>query len=171
MPDTILFYAFTALVLIAALRVVTARNLFHSALYLAAFLFGVAALYVLLNAYFIAAIQVLIYIGAVVVLTIFVISLTKNTEEKSDPRDWKARIRIAAGVIAGLLSFSLIAVIVIKSNPSAFATEPASNNSANTIGNLLMGNLVLPFELVSVLLLAALLAAIAIVAKDREERT
>ncbi len=169
MAETVLFYAFGALVLIAALRVVTARNLFHSALYLAAALFGTAGLYVLLNAYFIAAIQILVYIGAVVVLTIFVISLTKNSEEKASPEGSRARVRIACGIIAGLMSFCIMAVVMIKGSGNAPLPETGTADTTSAIGNLLLGNLVLPFEVVSVLLLAALMAAIAILAKDKGE--
>ena len=78
MAQVILFYALAGLMIIAAALVVTVKNIFHAALWLAVALYAVAALYVTLGASFLAAIQVLVYIGAVVVLAIFVINLTRQ---------------------------------------------------------------------------------------------
>lgn len=181
MAETILFYALAALLLLSAGLVVTVRNISHAALYLALALFAVAALYVMLGAYFLAAIQVLIYIGAVVVLAIFVINLTRTVT--GAPVTLTRRWVIPAALVSALTA-SLIVVALLKSAGPAgvpalvstnlagqdtAAANAAVQDTAAVLGRRLLGDFVLPFELVSVLLLSALIAAIVIVGKDREE--
>jgi len=171
MAETILFYALAALLLLSAGLVVTVRNIFHAALYLALALFAVAALYVMLGAYFLAAIQVLIYIGAVVVLAIFVINLTRTVT--GAPVTLTRRWVIPAALVSALTA-SLIVVALLKSAgpagvPADVSANLAGQDTAAVLGRRLLGDFVLPFELVSVLLLSALIAAIVIVGKDREE--
>jgi NADH-quinone oxidoreductase subunit J len=181
--EMILFYALAALLLLSAGLVVTTRNIFHSALWLALALFDVAALYVMLGAYFLAAIQVLIYIGAVVVLAIFVINLTRTVT--GAPVTLARRWVIPAALVSALTA-SLIVVALLKSAGPAGAAgasgapaapgggalpapEAPLQDTAAIIGRHLLGDFVIPFELVSVLLLSALIAAIVIVSKDRED--
>ncbi|MGA2640044.1 MAG: NADH-quinone oxidoreductase subunit J [Spirochaetia bacterium] len=182
MAETILFYALAGILLFSAGLVVTVRNIFHAALYLALALFAVAALYVMLGAYFLAAIQVLIYIGAVVVLAIFVINLTRTVT--GAPVTLTRRWVIPAALVSALTA-SLIVVALLRSagaggSAAANAADTAAANAADTaaanatdavagLGRHLLGDFVLPFELVSVLLLSALIAAIVIVGKDRED--
>jgi NADH-quinone oxidoreductase subunit J len=182
MAETILFYACAGLLLLSAGLVVTVRNIFHAALYLALALFAVAALYVMLGAYFLAAIQVLIYIGAVVVLAIFVINLTRTVT--GAPVTLTRRWVIPAALVSALTA-CLIAVALIKSTgpgaagldgtalaaPAVPAAGASLPDTAAILGRRLLGDFVLPFELVSVLLLSALIAAIVIVGKDREDET
>jgi NADH-quinone oxidoreductase subunit J len=172
MADSLLFYALAALLLVSAALAVTVKNIFHAALHLAVALLAVAALYVTLGAYFLAAVQVLIYIGAVVVLAIFVINLTRTAVGAPVrlTRRW-----VIPGAIVSLLAACLIIVALLKSaGPAGGAMSaaalkaPLSQAGAEDLGRHLLGDYVLPFELVSVLLLAALIAAIVIVAKDRE---
>ncbi len=183
MAETILFYALAALLLLSAGLVVTVRNIFHAALHLALALFAVAALYAMLGAYFLAAIQVLVYIGAVVVLAIFVINLTRTVA--GAPVTLTRRWVIPAALVSALTA-SLIVIVLLRSADAGSAARAAANaaaavlagtdtaaaNAADTaaaLGRHLLGDFVLPFELVSVLLLSALIAAIVIVGKDREE--
>ncbi len=176
MAGTILFYALGALCVISAALVVTVKNIFHAALYLALCLFAVAALYVTLGAYFLAAIQVLVYIGAVVVLAIFVINLTRTVT--GAPVTLSRRWVIPAALVSALTA-CLIIIALLKAagpaggsgpGPSSGPAAPLSGaDSAAMLGRHLLGDFVLPFELVSVLLLSALVAAIAIIGKDRED--
>ena len=171
MAETILFYACAGLLLLSAGLVVTVRNIFHAALYLALALFAVAALYVMLGAYFLAAIQVLIYIGAVVVLAIFVINLIRTVT--GAPVTLTRRWVIPAALVSALTA-CLIAVALIKSTALAVRAGPSPDplpDTAALLGRRLLGDFILPFELVSVLLLSALIAAIVIVGKDREDET
>jgi len=173
MAETILFYALSAILLVGAALVVSVRNIFHAALYLAVTLLAVAALYVTLGAYFLAAVQVLLYIGAVVVLAIFVINLTRTVAGAAGSlsRRW-----VLPAVIVSALAACLIIAALVKSARaaggllrSAAPRVPPGQDPAGALGQSLLGAYVLPFELVSVLLLSALIAAIVIVAKDREE--
>ena len=179
MAEVILFYALAALLLLSAGLVVTVKDIFHAALWLALSLFAVAALYVMLGAYFLAAIQVLIYIGAVVVLAIFVINLTRTVT--GAPVTLSRRWVIPAALVSTLTA-CLIVVALLKSADAgtsggaaagaaaaAAPPLPPGQDSAAVLGRHLLGDFVIPFELVSVLLLSALIAAIAIVGKDRED--
>jgi NADH-quinone oxidoreductase subunit J len=160
MAEAILFYALAALTVISAGLVVTVKDVFHAALYLALTLFSLAAIYVTLGAYFLAAIQVLVYIGAIVVLAIFVINLTRTLTGAAVTlsRRW-----VIPTALVSALTACLIAIALIKSGMGT------PDDGTKLIGKQLLGRYVLPFELVSVLLLSALIAAIAIVGKDREE--
>ncbi len=166
MAEAILFYALAALTVISAVLVVTVKDVFHAALYLALTLFSLAAIYVTLGAYFLAAIQVLVYIGAIVVLAIFVINLTRTLTGAAVTlsRRW-----VIPTALVSALTACLIAVALIKSGMGTAMPALALDDGTKLIGKQLLGRYVLPFELVSVLLLSALIAAIAIVGKDREE--
>ena len=166
MAEAILFYALAALTVISAGLVVTVKDVFHAALYLALTLFSLAAIYVTLGAYFLAAIQVLVYIGAIVVLAIFVINLTRTLTGAAVTlsRRW-----VIPTALVSALTACLIAIALIKSVMGTAMPALAPDDATKLIGKQLLGRYVLPFELVSVLLLSALIAAIAIVGKDREE--
>lgn len=167
MIETILFYCFAGLILISAVLTVTSRNIFHGALYLAACLFGVAAVYALLQAYFLAAVQVLIYIGAVVVLTIFVINLTKGITGKNVPMVSR---QVLPAALVSLLTAALIILSLVKTGGfDAQAKAQSAMNNTALIGKLLLKDYAVAFEMVSVLLLAALIGAIVMVSRDKAE--
>lgn len=161
--DSILFYCIAAVTLAAALLMVTSRNVFHSALYLALCLFGVAAVYVTLHSYFLAGIQVLIYIGAVVVLAIFVINLTVQITGNRAPQLNK---QVFPAVIVSALSMALIAAAVFKTDWNSRIPASAAGDNTALLGTKLLTDFVIPFEVVSILLLAALIGAVVIVTKD-----
>ncbi len=163
--EAILFYAFGAILVASALLTVTVRNIFHAALYLALALFAVAALYVTLGAHFLAAVQLLVYIGAVVVLAIFVINLTRNIT--GAPVSLGRRWLVPAALVSALTS-CLIIVALAKAQPAG-PPPPLASDATAVLGRSLLGDYVLAFELVSVLLLSALIASILIVSRDSEE--
>lgn len=171
MVELILFYAFAGVTIFAAMLMVLSRNIFHSALFLAATLLGVAALFAMMGSFFIAGVQVLLYIGAVVVITIFVINLTKQVIGQDAPQ---VNEHVLPAVITSLFSACLIILAVIKTDwgtriaQSVAQTELTDNTVI--IGKQLLTNFVIPFEVVSVLLLAVLIGAIAIVSRDKEEQ-
>jgi NADH:ubiquinone oxidoreductase subunit 6 (subunit J) len=158
-----LFYVFAAFIVISAIFMVTTRNIFHCTLFMAAVLFGVAGLYVMIGAFFLAAIQILVYVGAVVVLTIFVVNLTKSMTKEESSFITK---QIPIAIIAVLLSTALIIVAFLRSGPSVGLPVYTWQNETASIGRLLLSDFVLPFEIASVLLLGALIAAIVIVTRD-----
>ncbi|HSA50077.1 MAG TPA: NADH-quinone oxidoreductase subunit J [Yinghuangia sp.] len=154
----IAFVLIGLVVLGSALLVVTTRQIVHAALWLVVALGGLAAEYLLLTAEFIAWVQVLIYIGAVVVLLLFGLMLTRapigRSTELDAPRRWPALL-VAAGAAATLLT-----VVVDAFHATYLDLEKTDDGSARATGESLFRVWVLPFEVLSVLLLAALIGAI-----------
>jgi len=146
---------------LAGLLVVTSRNVVHAALYLVVALASVAGVYLLLAAPFVAFVQVIIYVGAIVVLLLFGIMLTRAPVGR---RVLDNTLRVGAFVVgAGL--FTMLTVFLA----GAFGSERISNQAATAtaaLGESLFRNYVLPFEAVSVLLLAALIGAIVLARRD-----
>lgn len=156
-------YSTMALVLVLALGVVTLRNLFHCALCLAAVLIGTAMIYVVLHAEFLAAVQVLIYVGAVMTLLIFVIMLTEHLAEKSI----RQNNRQSPAAVISLCGFvTLLAVLLLKTPWPVTEKALHANVSVMILGNALMGTYAFPFEVISVILIVCLIGAIVIAKKD-----
>lgn len=159
----ILFIIVAAITFGCALMVVTARNLVHSALWLVAALFGVAIVFAILQAGFLAVVQVVIYIGAIAVLMIFAIMLTRRIAQEATPRfneNWIWAVLVALVLFAGL-------VWMLAQQPAtqtALAPLDVRADPLKLLGAALVSpnQYVLPFELASVLLLAALIGAIVV---------
>ncbi|MBI2942291.1 MAG: NADH-quinone oxidoreductase subunit J [Chloroflexi bacterium] len=142
---------------LAAYAVVALPRIIHSALALVLFFFQIAGLYVLLRAEFIAAVQVIIYVGAVTVLFLFAIMLTNRSyAPDSNPanRQW-----IAAGVVSLGLLGTLLATLGRQTWPTG-GQVPA--NATVLLGQLMLGPFILPFEIAAILLLVAMVGAIVI---------
>ena len=161
--QNIFFGILAAIVAISALRMVTTRNIVHAALYLVAVLAGLGALYVLLPAEFVATTQVLVYIGAVMVLFLFGIMLTKaplgNVMEMTG-RQWPL-----AAVVAALLGGVTIYSLVDRFGSERLNTDGPIYRTAD-VSDEVFSTYIVPFEAVSVLLLAALIGAIVLARKD-----
>lgn len=162
-PITILFLITAIVTLGAAVMVVTAHNLVHAALWLILTLFGVAVFYVLLNASFLAVVQVVIYIGAIAILMIFAIMLTRRMMQDTGPtvnQGWGLAALISFALFVGL-TWMLSTWIGFNTNLPQLS---ASTDSLQQLGQALVSPnaYILPFELASVLLLAALIGAIMI---------
>jgi NADH:ubiquinone oxidoreductase subunit 6 (subunit J) len=159
---TITFYVLSFCVIAGGIFVVSSRNLFHSAVFLVMTLFSVAGIFVMLNAYLLAAVQVLIYVGAVAMLMIFGVMLTTQLTSirlrYTNEQVWPALVICL--FFLGFLAYGLI--------HTQFKTVTAAMPAdvSRTIGALLMTKYVLPFEVVSLLLLAALVGAIVIAKRD-----
>ncbi|MEI7751075.1 MAG: NADH-quinone oxidoreductase subunit J [Candidatus Omnitrophota bacterium] len=159
-------YAVMAAILIFAVGVVTFRNLFHCALCLAAALIGTAVIYVVLQAEYLAAIQVLLYVGAVVTLVIFAIMLTEHLAGKT-VRQNNSQSPLA---IAGLLGFvALLTGLILKTPWPVTETALKAKVSVMGLGQTLMGAYVFPFEVISIILIAALIGTVVIAKKDDPE--
>jgi NADH:ubiquinone oxidoreductase subunit 6 (subunit J) len=156
------FVASSLIALGAALLVVTNKNLFHGALFLILALLGVAVLYILLEAPFIAMVQVLIYVGAISTLILFAIMLTRrlmSAGQRQSNEQWLLSAMVALGL------FIVLALLVVQVNwPVVNAAVP--EDYLSRLGQDLVGRYVLPFEVASVLLLAALVGAI-VIARER----
>lgn len=160
--DNILFYvAFGIMALItlgAGVATVSARNVFHSGLFLVATFFGVAGLYLLLEAEFLAVVQVLIYIGAISVLILFAIMLTRGLMRPS-PVAFNSQWPFA--LVLAVALFGAILLLAVRFPWPQFQATVTADLTA-PLGAALIGPYVLPFEVVSVLLLAALIGAFVI---------
>jgi NADH-quinone oxidoreductase subunit J len=147
---------------IAAIGLVTTKNVVHGALYLVVTLAMIGAVYLILAAPFIAWVQVLIYVGAIVVLLLFSLMLTKAPigREALDNQQRGLAVLVAAGVLAGLV------YLVQEAFPVSSSKIPLNETTAKAIGHSIFSGFVLPFEVVSILLLAALIGAIALARRD-----
>ena len=164
-PDGgIVFWILSLVVLLSGFMVVTLRNIFHCALFLIMCLFGVAGIYILLNAEFLAAAQVLIYVGAVAMLIIFAVMLT--TDLVSDKLRMTTENAAVAFVASAMFAVGVV-FLLAKTTVWRYATQELVADNIGTIGKFLMTGFVLPFEVVSVLLLAALIGAIVLARKER----
>ena len=157
----IIFLVVGAVILGSALMVVTTRNLIHAALWLIVTLFGVAVLYAVLNAGFLAVVQVVIYIGAIAILFIFAVMLTRKEMRDRGPQlnpTWWLNAIVAALTFGGLFWILRGWNGFSKAAPGL----PAGFDAVGQLGNALVmpDAFVLPFEVASVLLLAALVGAV-----------
>jgi NADH:ubiquinone oxidoreductase subunit 6 (subunit J) len=150
----------------SAIGVVTSKNIFYSALFLIACLFMVAGFYVLLEAPFLAAVQVLVYVGAIAVLIIFAVMLTERMMNK-ETRAWNEQWWVAL-LVAICLAAVLVYVVVTARWPVTEA--PAAPDAIVALGKTLMSTYVLPFEVASVLLLMSLIGAIIVAREEKEEK-
>ncbi len=169
--DRIIFLVFGAIILFSALMVVTTRKLIHAALWLVSALFGVAMLFAFLQASFLAVVQVVVYIGAIAILFIFAVMLTRRDMVDHDQRartGWWIAALTALLLLAGL-------VFIIVGQPDINRTAaaiPASVDTLRALGTALVSPdaYVLPFEVASVLLLAALVGAVYVAIGRKPER-
>ena len=164
MAEAVSFYAFSGLMLLAALSVVLNRRPIYSVLSLLVAMFCLAALFVMLGAYFIAALQVLLYAGAVLVLFLFVVMLLNLAPEAL------SRMRLftlrAAGTAAALILFACLARIL------ASVREPSGGLAPGTVeavGRELFSKYLLPFELTSFIILAAIIGAVTLAKRPPAE--
>jgi NADH-quinone oxidoreductase subunit J len=163
------FYVIAAVVLIFAVMVITARSPIESALWLVACLIAQAALFVLLNAHLVAALQVLLYAGAITVLLLFVIMMIHLSPAKSK---WRAipggRIIASSAVIfvAGALGSAMW--MMYKKSPFA-PNEAGFNGTVESVGRFLLTDYAVQFELVSILILSAIVGSVALGLKRVKE--
>ncbi len=168
---TLVFYIFAAVLILAALMVVGLRNIVHSALALIVVFAMAAGIYVLLNAEFIAIVQILVYVGAVTILILFALMLTRIAGlRRTNPTNklWFVAIIICA-LIGGTIIYAVTSSQRAIANVSS-ATEPANVSNVVRVGQLLYSptgySYVLPFEIASLVLLVAIVGAIVIGRED-----
>lgn len=162
MIETIIFYLLAFVIVASALAVVTLRNIFHCTLFLILCLFTIAGIYVLLHAEFVAVVQVLLYVGAVAILILFAIMLTSKLAGR------EVQMTNEQTFIGAFMALVLIFGLVWSYSHSFFRISSDSIPAQTTleIGKQLMTTYVLPFELISALLLAALVGAIVIARQE-----
>ena len=168
---TILFYFFSTILIVSALRVVTARNPVHAALFLVLSFFTAAALWMLLRAEFLAITLVLVYVGAVMVLFLFVVMMLDINLDKLREGFWNY-LPLAATVAVIMVAEMVLILAGPKLGAGSIGLpgEPAAGYSnTKELGRLIYTEYVYPFELASVILLVAIVAAIALTHRRRKE--
>jgi NADH-quinone oxidoreductase subunit J len=163
---SIVFYVLAALTIAGGLAAVLLKNTVHCALSLTVAFAGLALLYLELDAQFAGFAQILVYIGAVAILVVFAILLTKGSETPKDgvySKNWLVGLVIAAGVFA-VLGWAVLQSAAVLPHQ----TGPAPTVTVLQIGNALMGRYVLPLEIVALLLTAALIGAVIVAMHEKE---
>ncbi|MDE0748673.1 MAG: NADH-quinone oxidoreductase subunit J [Acidimicrobiales bacterium] len=160
--QNIAFGILSVVMVVAALRMVTTRNVVHAALYLVIVLAGAAGIFILLGAEFVGVTQVLVYIGAIVVLFLFGIMLTRGALGEDEEANTEKR-RMAA--LVGVLVLVVTGGAVLDSFGDA-AVNRSAPSLTSEIGDTIFSQYIVPFEAVSVLLLATLIGAIVVARQD-----
>ena len=169
MFETVVFYVFAAILLAAALRVITARNPVHCALYLVLAFVTASAIWLLLRAEFLAIALVLVYVGAVMVLFLFVVMMLDINLERLREGFWK-NLPLAV-VVGGVMAFEMVAVLAQRYFGAATRTRamPADYSNTKELGRVLYTQYVYAFEIAAVILLVAIIAAIALTLRRRKD--
>jgi NADH-quinone oxidoreductase subunit J len=173
--DGILFFGFALMAVVSALLLILQRNPVHSAMLLVATLFAVAAMFVLQQAHFLAAVQVIVYAGAIVVLFLFVIMLlgVDRREDLHETLPFQRPIGIALGL--------LLWVMVLALGKARWATGPpnadpatqlnAGSGTVEVLGRNLFARFLYPFEITSLLLVVAAVGAVVLARRQSEEQS
>lgn len=154
--QNIVFFVLAAISVVCALAAVTKKNLFHSALFFGFFLLAIAGLYLVLAADFVAMTQIFVYVGGVVVLISFAVMLTSRIAEASQQQisEQREASLVGATILMGVM------LLVVNQGVSVMRTGLSKGIGASQIGRALLTSYALPFEIVALLLLVAMVAAI-----------
>lgn len=164
----IIFYLFAGVMVLAAIRMITAKNPVHSALSLVVVFFTSSVIWLLMEAEFLAIVLVLVYVGAVMVLFLFVVMMLDINI--SQMREGFVRFLPAATVVSAIMIVELVLVVVSKEldySRATFAATEISNTQA--LGEVLYTDYLLPFEVAAVILLVAIIAAIVLTLRQRPQ--
>ena len=163
--NQIMFILFSAMIVVFSILTVTSRKILRAAVFLLFVLVSTSGLYFMLNYQFLAAVQLTLYAGGIVVLIIFSILLTSHISQKFESSGWKKNIFSALAALTG----AILSIITILDYKFSATTEAAKEVNMRLIGKSLLSvdydGYVLPFEVISVLLLAAMVAAIVVAKK------
>ena len=165
---TAFFFAFAAILVLAALRVITARNPVHAALFLVLAFFSASALWMLLDAEFLAISLVLVYVGAVMVLFLFVVMMLDINLDKVRQGFWS---NLPTAALVGCLVAFEMSVVLLKgfwTNESAVVKSQNLNNTLE-LGKVVYTEYLYPFEIAAIILLVAMVAAIALTLRKRKD--
>jgi NADH-quinone oxidoreductase subunit J len=156
------FYILAAVTIVSGLAAMSLRNLVHCALCLALSFVGVAGLFLHLNAGFVAFAQILVYVGAVAILIVFAILLTRSSEQSDSPGATHLFVSIPLALVV-----AAIFINAISSTSLALAPTPAVAPTVREIGHALMTTHVIPLEVIGLLLTVALLGAVVLALPER----
>ena len=165
----ILFWVFASILAVSALAMITVRNPVHAALLLVLCFFTSAAIWLLIEAEFLAVVLILVYVGAVMVLFLFVVMMLDINVEEVRAR--VTRYALLGGIVAGVVVFEIVSVVWTRSLGVDVTTgaraQPATYSNTAELGKVLYTEYVYPFELAAVLLLIAIVAAISLTMRKR----
>ena len=165
----ILFWGFASILTLSALGMITVRNPVHSALLLVLCFFTSAAIWLLIEAEFLAVVLILVYVGAVMVLFLFVVMMLDINVEEIKAR--VTRYALLGGIVAGAVVFEIVSVVWTRSLgvevTQGAAAQPATYSNTAELGKVLYTEYVYPFELAAILLLIAIVAAISLTMRKR----
>jgi NADH-quinone oxidoreductase subunit J len=167
--DTVLFYIFAVMVLAGAILTITRRSAVHSAISLIVSLLGVAGLYLLQQAEFLFAVQIVLYIGGIMVLFLFVImlvNLDRAAKERQFNKQWLIALVAIGAAGAGIGALLYRGVDTLHLPAPVLAGTPAGLGNTEQVAESLFGTYLLPFEIASILLLVAVVGSV-IMAKKR----
>lgn len=167
----VIFYFLSAILLFAGLRVITARNPVHAALYLVLAFFTAAGIWLLLEAEFLAIALVLVYVGAVMVLFLFVVMMLDINLDRLREGFWESLpVALPVGI---LMAIEMVLILGTKhfgvERVTAPAPHPAGYSNTAELGRVLYTDYLLTFELAAIILLVAIVAAIALTLRDRKD--
>jgi NADH-quinone oxidoreductase subunit J len=166
-----LFYVFSAVLLFAAFRVITARNPVHAALYLVLTFFQAAMIWMLLEAEFLSITLVLVYVGAVMVLFLFVVMMMDINVENLRAGFW-THFPLAA-VVGVVIALEMAAVLMggfrVVEDPSVITQVPGGLSNTQQLGKLIYTQYIYPLEIAAAILLVAMIAAIALTLRERKD--
>jgi NADH-quinone oxidoreductase subunit J len=163
--NQLMFFLLSAIIVVFSILTVTGHKILRAAVYLLFVLVSTAGLYFMLNYQFLAAVQLTLYAGGIVVLIIFSILLTSHINQKFEPVGWKKSLFSALASIAG----AIVTITTILDFKFSATTEASQEVNMRLVGNSLLSvgkdGYILPFEVISILLLAAMVGAIVIAKK------
>lgn len=159
-----IFLFFVAVTILGAVMAVGLKNIFHNALGLALALLGTACIFIFLHAEFLALMQVLIYAGAISIAIIFAVMLSPPLSLKPRERDFT---KILLSLLVGLLAFLSLSYVFLQTQWKVVADPDAGDYSVAQLGEVIVKNYGLPFELISVALLVAIIGALVIARENK----
>jgi len=168
---TLLFYIFAAVLVFAAFGVITARNPVHAALWLVLAFFNVAGIWMLLKAEFLAISLVLVYVGAVMVLFLFVVMMLDINLDELREGFWKnSKLGfVVGGLMLGEMAFLLMSPLFDGQQPAAAPANQPGYSNVKELGKLIYTDYVFPFEIAAIILLVAIVAALALTLRGRKD--
>ncbi len=170
MNSALLFYILAFISIVCALLVITSKNPIHSCLFLVLTMFSISANYFLLNAQFLGIVQLIVYAGAIMVLFLFTLMML-NLNVDSEPKS--TLLKKIIGVFSGGTLLLVLTVFLVKSNNPTENTLliPSQNQTGliKNLGNVLLTNYVFPFEVISILIITALVGTVVLATKDKKE--
>ncbi len=167
MLETVVFYVFAAVLVLSGVRVITARNPVHGALFLVLAFFTAAALWLLLRAEFLAIVLVVVYVGAVMVLFLFVVMMLDINLERVREGFWR-NLPLAL-LVGGIMVAEMVAVLASRYFPTRVQELPPGASNTQQLGRVLYTDYAYAFEIAAVVLLVAIIAAIALTLRARKD--